>query len=182
MFRQKTGGRCISAKLDGGYRFAQPALCLLNANADISIRGESAGYTLVELLIVLMILAFAAAMVPAMFTSSRAGLEGKAFVQRLEGGLRAARSAAVYRSRKASLAYDASSNEFRFDAPEETLAVPKRLTVEITTPGAPAGGADPIVFYPDGSSNGGEIKIAAKARAWRIHVGFNGRISTEEPN
>jgi general secretion pathway protein H len=139
----------------------------------------SAGLTLVELLIVLMIIAFASAIViPIIGGVSNAELRSAA--RQLASGLRMARSEAVSQRRETFLVIDLAGRRFRIDRETQEHPLPKNVELKLFTAQKDLidDKVGSIRFYPDGGSNGGRITLAAGERKFEVDVDWlTGRVA-----
>lgn len=109
---------------------------------------------MLELLVVLLIAASAVALVMPQLPGARLPILLKGGARELAAALRASRSEAIARQREVAFTLDPA-----------TRARLEPLTVEI------AGGADGAIrFFPDGSSSGGRIVLAAAGRTASVEV------------
>ena len=135
-------------------------------------RTPRAGFTLLEMIIVLAILSFALVLVAGYKPPWSRGLGLDASAAELAGQLRLARSQAIVDNRAVALDVDVSRGVYQVgDAAPRPL--PAGLAVELLTvagerQSAAVGG---IRFHPDGSSTGGRIVLADGAR--RIAIGVD---------
>ena len=153
----------------------------------VSCRWRGArGFTLLELVIVMALLAFGLAMAVPMLSSGVSKSELKAAASELSAGLRSARGAAVTGNREVEFLLDVEARRYwRADWPEErkpkTLAAAIELslyTARSTQRDETTGG---IRFYPDGSSTGGRIGLAhGEAQYYVLVDWFTGRVSLVE--
>lgn len=128
---------------------------------------RGAGFTLVELLIVLAILAAASVWFASGLRPATASAELRAETRTLRAALQESRSLAMSGNRVTALVLDARQGLYR--GPEGVHRVPRDLALSI-------GGGDAIYFFPDGSSSGGEIALAGpNARAAVSVDWFTGR-------
>ena len=137
------------------------------------------GFTLLELLVVLAILAFALVLVVGYRPPWSRGFEVETLAAELASQLRAVRSEAIAEDRPAALQFDLAHRRYRAGS-----AVPRRLPAGVsvrllTVAGERRGAASgDIRFNPDGSSTGGRIVLAAGKQ--RVAVGIDwltGRVS-----
>ena len=145
-------------------------------------RLRAAGFTLIEILVVLAILGLSLALVVGYKPpwSSTLGLRGAA--AEVAAGLREARSEAILRNRQVSLDLDLARRRFQVGAgrvrqlsPELSLAL---LTVSGEQRNAQTGG---IRFNPDGSSTGGRISLGDGRRSIAVGVDWlTGRVSVAD--
>jgi general secretion pathway protein H len=134
------------------------------------------------LLVVLVILGFAAALVPPMLagTAERSSLRSAA--ASLSSELRLARSQAVTARAVRAVVIDPHRRSF---GPLELPArhrLPENGTVVVrTATAADIGGASAIRFFPNGSSTGGEVALAIGPTGYRVSVNWlTGRVRVEE--
>jgi general secretion pathway protein H len=138
------------------------------------------GFTLLELLVVVSILALASALVGLNFGGDRTSLESIA--RTLVTDLRYVRSRAMVGNVDTALVVDLSRNVYysraaNIDRPlADSVAV--ELTVDRRDTDAERGR---IVFYPDGSSSGGEVRLTRNGRSLEITTAWlNGYVSMRE--
>lgn len=127
---------------------------------------KSAGFTLLELLVVLAVLGLAAMALPSVLGRGTGALSAAAVAAETASTLRGLRSDAITRGRPAELAVDAGSGTLRA-GDGRVLEVPEGARLRFL-PLAGRGAREAVLrFHPDGSSNGGRIEIV---QAGRIHV------------
>ncbi|MGH7029820.1 MAG: GspH/FimT family pseudopilin [Stellaceae bacterium] len=142
----------------------------------------SAGFSLIELLVVLAVMGFALVLIAGYKApwSRTLGLEGTA--AELASGLRLARSQAIADNRPVALALDLADHRYRVGAaPPRPL--PARLAIGLLTVNGEKLGASTgdIRFNPDGSSTGGRITLADGTQ--RVAVGVDwltGRVTVAD--
>lgn len=137
----------------------------MRVTTPISRRGDC-GFTLLEILIVLMLLGAAAVLVLPSFTTGLAGVELEAAARDFVTELKRARLAAVstQQPRRVILMESEGSEAPRrylltdeYERRLEELSLPKGIGFYDED-----SGAWPVVlsFYPDGTSSGGEVQLA----------------------
>lgn len=113
------------------------------------------------------------------------GLEGpqlQAASAELASMLRRARSRAIVENRPVAVRVDVDAPSFSIPG-ERAYAVPERLTLTLFTAASEllAANIGEIRFYPDGSSTGGEVTIAANNARQYVQVDWlTGRVSVYE--
>lgn len=142
------------------------------------------GFTLVELLLVLIILAaLAAVVVPPLQLGVVDNARFRQAKQEIIAGLRFSRSKAVNTQDVVSLAVNPAEGRMRISDEDRRLHIPDDVTLTMTT--APSGqlseNESAIRFFPDGSSTGMEFVFRQGERVSRISVdGLTGRVSSFE--
>jgi len=125
------------------------------------------GYSLFELLIVLAIIGFAAMMAPVAFNAVRHDFEVIKLADAVQGEFRLARSRAILDN------VEVVSRRLRLGA--DWYDLPKGISVEISDRNLAADGDNAAVFYPDGSSNGFEVRIRGRKTTRLVVTGLNGK-------
>lgn len=146
-------------------------------------RARQAGFTLLEMIIVVVIGAAIAALLLSIAPKGASSADLKAAARALASGLRQAQSTAMATRREATLVVDMDAHAFTFTGAPRTLSLPAALDLKLLTAQSEVeserkGG---IRFYPDGSSTGGRITVAAGERALFVDVDWlTGRVSINE--
>ena len=142
----------------------------------------TAGFTLIEVLVVLAILAFSFVLVAGYRPPWSRGLEIDATAAMLAADLRLARSEAIAANRPAAFELDVEGRRYRGGS-APIRALPARLAVELLTISGErqSSVSGRIRFHPDGSSTGGRIVLADGSRRVAIGVDWlTGRISVAD--
>jgi general secretion pathway protein H len=132
-------------------------------------RAAEAGFTLLEMIVVLAVLGLMAGLVVARGPSRSPALDLRAAASELAQALRGARARAIATDRLVMVRMDPRAHRFAVDdAPPRTLPAALALRLVPDPEGSPEEGAADrpggIGFAPDGSSTGGRIDLAAGAR------------------
>ena len=142
----------------------------------------SAGFTLLELMVVLAIATLLLAITPPLITSALPGVELKSAARRVTAGLRFAREEAIRSGRDATFVIDVDSRVFAVDGQRQRSNLPEDLDVKLEAAEQEmlndhAGG---VRFYPDGSSTGGRVILARCDSGYQVGVQWlTGRIRME---
>ena len=138
------------------------------------------GFTMIELLVVLAIIAIASALIIPMFGKGVSTTELKSAARQLAAGLRLARSEAVSQRRETFLVLDLAGRRFKVDRDPQEHALPRGVELKLFT--AQKDLVDEKVgsirFYPDGGSNGGRITVGSGERKYEVDVDWlTGRVA-----
>lgn len=145
--------------------------------------GRARGVSLLELLIVLMIIAFVSAIAIPMLSGGVSNTELRSAARQLAAGLRLARSEAVTQRRETFLVVDLAGRRFKVDREAREYPLPRNVELKLFT--AQKDLVDDKVgairFYPDGGSNGGRITLASGERKYEVDVDWlTGRVAILE--
>lgn len=143
---------------------------------------RSGGYTLVELLVVLLIMIGVLSLVPPLFQSGLSTTELRSVAREMMAAMRQARSTAVSTRKPVAFTLDLEHRRYQVDD-ERPVELPEALQLELVTGESELRGrkAGSITFYSDGSASGGEVTLLAEARRVRLDVDWiSGRITLHE--
>lgn len=131
-----------------------------------------AGFTLLELLVVLALMAMVYALAAPMISAGMPGTELKGATRQLAAGLRKARSQAVTQKQEAVLTLDVEQRRFAVTGDKRDYALPAKLDISLYTAQSELlrDKLGAIRFYPDGSSTGGRITVASGERKFHVNV------------
>jgi general secretion pathway protein H len=132
------------------------------------VRAREAGFTLLEMIVVIIVMTFITGLVLVRHPWHSAGLDMDATVRALTDGLRLARSRAIAQDR--TVAVVTAAGGFSIDG-----AAPRTLPPEQVL------STERVVFTPDGGSTGGTIALAAGQRRIVVDVNWmTGRVRMHE--
>jgi general secretion pathway protein H len=140
---------------------------------------RQAGFTLIEMLVVVAIMGFALTMVVTRGPVRSQALEMKAAVSEVAQGLRLARSRAIATNTLVQFAVDVPQRSFRIDRGVPTV-LPRSLTIAMTAVSDETlgGRLAAIRFNGDGSATGGRIELTDGQRVSQVGVDWlTGRVS-----
>jgi general secretion pathway protein H len=145
----------------------------------IQAREREAGFTLLEMIVVMAILGLALVLIVGYRPPWSGGLGVRGAAGELASALRLARSEAIARDGPVSVTIDVASRRYRVGE-RPVQAFPPSFKVEFLTLASARGAtnAGELRFNPDGSSTGGRITIGDGARTLVVGVDWlNGRVS-----
>jgi general secretion pathway protein H len=140
------------------------------------------GFTLIELMAVILLLAIALTAVTFSFSKSIKSARVAAASRDLVAALRYTRGQAIVKGKQQVLMLDLDNNAYTAPG-KSAVKLPDNMHLQIETAAqevtsANAGG---IRFFPDGSSTGGHISVLQDRREWRINVAWlTGEIELDE--
>lgn len=142
----------------------------------------SRGFSLIEIVAVIFLIALAISVVSISFSKSMRSAEIQAASRDLVAALRYTRGQAIVKGRQAALDLDIQSNTYQ--APGRPIVkLPKDMQMVLYTADSEQTSASSgrIRFFPDGASTGGHISVRLGDREWRINVSWlTGEVTREE--
>ena len=141
---------------------------------------EQRGFTLLELLVVLVIASLAISLVGPGYQRLLPGLTLEAESRKIMALMRHARSQAILTGTLVSISQDAESRGLRLSYRKQPYTLPENLTLALKegpAQGERAPGAAQILFYPRGDSSGGSLSLTMGKRNEVISVDWlSGRV------
>jgi len=129
------------------------------------------GFTLIEMLVVVALIALAATVVSVSVGSGLAGARVKAASRDLVAALRYTRGQAIVKHEQKTLSIDVEQRRYRAPG-KQWIELPKDMTMKLFTARSELEeeGVGRIRFFPDGSSTGGHIDLMKNDAVWRVEV------------
>ncbi len=130
------------------------------------------GFTLLELILVVSLIALLMTMVPRLFGNGVSGAELKSNVRMIAAAMKLARDAAINTRREAFVTVNVESHEFTTTFDEKVHKLNDKLTLKLFTSQADQINEQTASyrFYPDGSSNGGRVTVIANERELTVDI------------
>ncbi|TBR37288.1 MULTISPECIES: GspH/FimT family pseudopilin [Dyella] len=131
------------------------------------------GFTLLEILVVILLIGIAAAAVSVSVTQGLASARVNAASGEMAAALRATRARAIVSGQAQVFEVDTVHHVYR-GADKRDVRLPQGMKLSITSakedqPNATTGR---IRFFPDGSSTGGHITLQRERRQWLVNVSW----------
>ncbi|MFP4077470.1 MAG: GspH/FimT family pseudopilin [Halochromatium sp.] len=139
----------------------------------------AAGFTLVELIVVLAIGGLLLTLTPPLITAALPGVELKAGARRAAGALRQTREIAIAKGVEAVWLLDTENGRYRIEGQARSGALPDGIDLELVSArdelrNERLGG---IRFFPDGTSTGGRLILKRGTGGYQVGVNWlTGRI------
>lgn len=153
--------------------------CLRSAGG----RASTGGFTLFEMLAVILLIGIAAAAVSVSVSQGLSSARVSAASGELAAALRATRAQAIVKGTQQTFDVDIRAGSYRA-ANGRTVQLPGGMTVGITSAKEDQVNRTTgrIRFFPDGSSTGGHITLQQGKRRWQVNVAWlTGAVSVEQP-
>lgn len=144
---------------------------------------RSRGFTLVELMVVLVIASLLLGLVATSISRSVSGAEMRTAARKVAASLRYTRTHAILSKSEQVFIVDIEARTYQA-ADRQPESLPEGMNVELNTARSEltsetAGG---IRFYPDGGSTGGNVKLEANGRVYQVNVAWlTGEASLQRP-
>jgi general secretion pathway protein H len=139
----------------------------------VSTRASGIGFTLLELLMVIALMAVALSVLGVGLGRGLDAARDRQVLREMVGALRQTRTQAVLSGSPLQLRFDLDHRSYQ--APGQSRRQwPVNLAVQLTT--AEELGQS-VAFFPDGSSSGGHLLVERAGQRWRIDVAWlNGNV------
>lgn len=135
--------------------------------------GRDRGFTLVEIMVVMVIIALVLGLVGTSMSRSVSSAEARAASRNLVASLRYTRARAIID--KQETVFQVNTEERSYQAPGRKLVtLPEGVDVTITTARSEvtSEAVYGIRFFPDGGSTGGHIELTVNDREYRVNVAW----------
>lgn len=141
------------------------------------------GFTLLELLVVMVIIGLMLALVPGFMLRGQPGLDVDVAARAIADALRQTRSEAVLQNREQLFALDVEERLFRTGGRRAPVQIDRDIALTFQTARSEVASASigQIRFFPDGSATGGRIGLALEGHRAEVVVDWlTGLISVDD--
>ncbi|MEE9412664.1 MAG: GspH/FimT family pseudopilin [Methylococcales bacterium] len=137
-------------------------------------KANNRGFTLIEMIVVMVIAVLAISIVGTSFTAGFSGAQLKAAVNDVASALRYTRGQAISAGEEAAFTLDVDKRSYTISTRKKVykLADDLDLTVETAQSEINGEGKGSIRFYSDGSSSGGRVEIKSGHRKRYVDVNW----------
>ena len=153
------------------------------AGGAFRVARNTAGFTLLEILVVLTLMGLIAAVTIPTFSGGVSTTALKSAAREIAAGLRLARGQAIAQRKEATLELDVAARAFRVLPDPRVHELPREIEIKLYTAQRDlvSDQVGAVRFYPDGGSNGGRITLAVGERKFDVDVDWlTGRVSVLE--
>ncbi len=141
------------------------------SKANIRERGD-AGFTLIEMMVVLGLIALTLGISLPAFWNSRGSAQLRPLTAQLAAELRMARATAIIQNRPVSFVFDPKARVYQVPGVSRPTSLPASIGLTLTTSKELVrdSGSARLVFFPDGSSTGGKVTLFNRKESMTIQV------------
>lgn len=146
----------------------------------MDVRQRCAGFTLIELVVVLAILGLLLALLPDALSVAIPGQQLRAAAYQLADDLKDARTRAILTGKSVEVPIGLSEGRTS-GSPSRRLPRDTMIRIEDVPRRTFAGGQELVRFFPDGSASGGKINLSTGGRTYAISVDWlTGRVTVDD--
>ena len=131
-----------------------------------------AGFTLLELLVVLLMLAQTATAVVSVGRTSLESARVRSFLVEAEAMFRDARTAAIEKQSPTAVVIDAKGRRLSFPDAGRALELPRGLSLDAKVAVPDDGSLPSIRFFPSGGSTGGQLSFGFRGRNYDLRINW----------
>jgi general secretion pathway protein H len=141
------------------------------------------GFTLLELLVVLVVIGLVLVATPRLIGGGTPALETRAAAREIAAALRRARSDAIRDNREVAVVVDTDAGAYTIGEAGAWRALPERVRLSVETAASELRDEDTagVRFFPDGSASGGRITVMREGHSYHVMLDWlTGRVSIVE--
>lgn len=144
---------------------------------------RSDGFTLLELIVVMVIMALAYAAVGINLSSGGDSTELKSTARDIASALRYARGQSLMTHQEHTVTFDLAENTYTITGKDQIYSIPQTIDLTLVTSQNELSerGVGGVRFFADGSSSGGRVTLERGGIAWKVDINWlTGLIELEE--
>ncbi|HFD12610.1 MAG TPA: prepilin-type N-terminal cleavage/methylation domain-containing protein [Crenotrichaceae bacterium] len=140
----------------------------------LSLLAHTRGFTLVEMIIVLVIAVMAMGIVGANFSAGLSGTRFKAAVNDVASALRYTRGQAISSGKEVVFTLDVDKRSYTISSRKKVYKLPPKLDLTVNTAETEINGEGKgsIRFFSDGSSTGGRVELKSDGRKRYVDINW----------
>ena len=142
------------------------------------------GFTLIEIMIVLVLAVLIMGVVVPRFSSGTASVQFRSATKEVASGLRYIRMQAVTNNQETEFIFNLDENYYQLSGREKVFPIPDDIAVTVyTTTSLDSNNQQGVIrFFPDGSSTGGRITLETEDYKRLIDVNWlTGQVEISDP-
>ncbi len=142
------------------------------------------GFTLVEVLVVMIIIALVLGLVGTSLSRSISGAEAREAARNMVAAIRYTRTQAILKKSEQQFVIDLEAGSYAAPG-RKTVVLPEGVDMQLTTAASEvvAENVGAIRFFPDGGSTGGRVDLNVNGREYVVHVAWlTGKARLEIPD
>lgn len=175
----------LRSPLHGGYRPTRfETLRMKNYQSQSrSLLRRSRGFTMIELVAVILVIGLVAALAPPLWSSGVTAAEHRAAARQVAQVLRYARTEAVAKRVDVGVDFDLEARTYQLPGARKKSRLPDGIEILLTTTAAETKDEKhaSVRFYPDGGSTGGRVTLKYKEREFRVDIDWlTGRVAIDD--
>ncbi len=129
---------------------------------------NSRGFTLIEILVVMVLIAVSGSMVYLSVGRSAEQKQGKLFAQEMIGMVKKARRTSLASSRPVAFYISSTDRRCWVEGSQASLKIPEKVLIQAAGISHLDADVYGVFFYPDGSSSGGELTLSANGQPFFV--------------
>lgn len=144
---------------------------------------KTQGFTLIELIVVLVIVVLGFAAIGINLSSGNEATEIKAAARDIVSALRYARGLALMDHEETTVDFDLEENSYTVSHRDKIYTIPDEISLTVVTAQSELSGQGQgsIRFFADGSSTGGRVTLEREKAKWQIDINWlTGQIELED--
>ena len=129
---------------------------------------NSRGFTLIEIIVVMVVIAVSASLVYLSVGRSAEQKQGKLFAHEMMGLVKKARRSSLAFSRPVAFYISSADRPCWVEGSQASLKIPEKVLIQAAGIAHLESDVYGVVFYPDGSSSGGELTLSTDGQPFFI--------------